>query len=175
MATIRDAVAVSVADVESDWLAILHDPNASLATADKKLAASALPLTERANTFSARQAFTGGVSIESGIRSIQVTLSDDTIVNLVSSYNAPTEGLIIYMIGTAQGYAAIVSFRAGTTPYCQIVAQYGSTTSVGTTELTAGTSDGTDGNVNICATADGKLIIKNRTGGSRRFTALVIG
>jgi len=44
MATIRDAVSVSVADVEADWLAILHDPNASLATADKKLAASGLPL-----------------------------------------------------------------------------------------------------------------------------------
>lgn len=44
MASIRDAISVGVADVETDWLAILHDPNASLATADKKLAASGLPL-----------------------------------------------------------------------------------------------------------------------------------
>ncbi len=61
MATIRDAVSVNVADVEADWLAILHDPNASLATADKKLVASALPLTSRANTFTALQTFSAGV------------------------------------------------------------------------------------------------------------------
>lgn len=67
MATIRDAVSVSAAEVENDWLAILHDPNASLATADKKLAASALPLTNRANTYTATQTIAPASSGNKGV------------------------------------------------------------------------------------------------------------
>ena len=114
MATIRDAVSVSVADVEADWLAILHDPNASLATADKKLAASGLPL-QIAGTWTPVLTF-GGAStgITGTLSGRYVKIGSIVAVYcaiILTSKGSATGNALISGLPYAPGYVATLACR----------------------------------------------------------------
>ena len=114
MASIRDAISVGVADVEADWLAILHDPNASLATADKKLAASGLPL-QVAGTWTPVLTFGGASTGITGTLSGQyIKIGSIVAVHcaiVLTSKGSAAGNTLISGLPYAPGYIAMLGCR----------------------------------------------------------------
>lgn len=109
-----------------------------------------------------------------GISSFAVTLADDTVVDLRALYSdLPQAGMILLSSGQLYDLMAIINYRCSSSPHATII-QSGSRLVSGTTELTDGSSDGTDAKYNVAAVSNGKLQLKNRLGTSYTVTITVL-
>ncbi len=119
---------------------------------------------------------TGATFLRGGVLTAIVNLDDDAIIDLRSVYGITgATGFLLIHSAQITGHYALISFRAAAlTEWCVLMAT-GSATPVvvGTTALPAGTTGGTDGRINVAATASGVLQVKNRMGGTRRFDIMV--
>lgn len=114
------------------------------------------------------------VDAEGGFRTDVISIADDVVVDLRALYPNLANGGILQISTVNYGNSAgLITYRAAASPFCIIIAQPASDIVVGTTALTNGTSDGTDGKVNVAATSSGELFLKNRRGGTATFVVTV--
>ena len=117
----------------------------------------------------------GALALVSGVSTgITGSVADD---NVFSFAPADTQAMLLIWalaVGGISGTrAALVNYRAASTPHCGILAQ-GGTAFEAATGAMAGTT-GTDGKVTISAANDGKIYIENRSGVSLNHQYLIVG
>lgn len=140
-------------------------------TGDKNLAIPAdgtAALLEVNNAFTVRQVIPAIASGSTG------TVADDAAFSFTP---VTVMGVIVLWnnaVSAAGGQrSALISFRAGATPHCVVMAQPGTAFEVNTIALTGTT--GTDGKITVSAAADGKIYIENRAGGNASLGFQVFG
>lgn len=105
-----------------------------------------------------------------GFKTASKDMSDDTAVSWTG---ISSRGFIILTTGADDREAALIIYRAESSPHCTILAQRSTLIEASTVALSGTT--GTDGRITVSATEDGTLYIENRRGGGRTVTFTIFG
>lgn len=177
MTTINNLPGTLTTPATGDLIAV-RDIDEAGTNKDKKMALSSLDdlfvdLTGT-QTISGAKTFAAPLVVAS-LYTNQVSINDDAVHSFTPAVSQGTLMVIPASLQGQQNYFALIYFRVTTgTLDCVSLLQLSTGVSVGTTELTAGTSDGVDNNLNVHA-YNGSIYIKNRRGGTRVYSYLVMG
>lgn len=146
-------------------------PAAYCDAAGRLAAAYGLDVTGTA-TISNTLTLSGGNLIFSADHALQgrtITLNDD----IATSFTPPnTQGVYLFYTRSTTATGVIAIYRTYPSPYNHALAITSTTIQLGTGTLSDGTTNGTDGKMNIYTNSDYKIYVKNRLGAAA--TSLIV-